>query len=216
MLLHWLLDAPTDGITTLLDAVLDTNVALLTVARSCQQLRQALEPSLRAAERRSAEVICEYYEATLEELAAAEDLELDDYLPVAQCRHLGTWLRHGGPLGRVAVLWWWDDDGEEAYREKELNLEGIRTSGELKLTNTGSQHPAAVILTLYHMTISTAVRLDLSYNSIGGEAARALTSSLSTVLEVNAAAVLTELVLWGNNIGDQGATAIANALQVNK
>jgi len=105
-------------------------------------------------------------------------------------------------------------DVESAKKLAKMGAEkGIMLSGMMRdqtaATFMGLQAANTILIASDLKFMAVVTTLDLGYNSIGVEGAKAIAEAL----KVNA--VLTELHLSNNNIGVDGAKAIAEALKVN-
>ena len=185
-LLSRLLGAPLDNARSHLDCVLDACAppSPLALSRCGWRLHLALTPYLKKAEQTSeAKVYAHFGMVDLTQLTALRTLTWKSRLPAAQCRHLGTWLRVGGQLEGVAKLSVRQPAGDEEEDEDEHEQ---------------------INLLLFR---SDATRnINLCDTDIDDELMITLAHAMGSM------ANLQELFLAGNQIGDAGMQAFADAI----
>ena len=105
-LLDALLGSPLDNSRSHIDCVFDVCAppTLIALSRCSRSLRLGLKLPLQRAELESEAVLCAHFGLDRGQLSAGNTLAWISGLPAAQCRHLGTCLRAGGPLEGVAHL----------------------------------------------------------------------------------------------------------------
>ena len=218
-LLDTLLDAPVDNSRSHLDCVLDAcaSPSLLALSRCGWRLHLALAPPLQRAEQTSEDGICAHLGMSLTQLTAMLTLTWTSGLPVAQCRHLGTWLRAGGPLEGVVTVCIRhpagddeeDQDEDEDY-VTEVYLLPFRSDETRQIELEDNDIDDDLVITLAHAmgSMGSLKELSLFSNQIGD----AGMISLSEVIGKGSMGALKYLSLGSNQIGDAGLQALVGAI----
>ena len=214
-LLDALLDESVDDGTTLLACVCVCcgPPSLLALTRCSTRLRRAVAAPLQQAEQQSAAKVTEHIGKTLEQMAGGGGVSWRAGLPLAQCRHLGVWLRLGNPLQRVPSLrldhhrrttWITDLHSYRPQPDRPRAVSRLHLADKYRLDDE--------MMTILSMLIAVnpqVTSIDCTTNRIADAGAAAIANAIA------ANDSITILNLGASRIGDAGAAAIANAITAN-
>ena len=99
-------------------------------------------------------MLCTHLRVTLDQMTSEGSLEYRSGLPHAQCRHLGAWLRPGGPLAGVKRL---------RFRQGTVDLE----ADAWDLSSCGVDAKLMIVLALPLAASRILTTLWLGNNKIG-------------------------------------------------